>query len=178
MTFEFDKFSKLAEKNYPEELSYSLGECLEVFREYFEIYEERMGEPHPRLTGNHIRNIMSDMPMAQTDSDDALSLSPDEYPAIIAAYFDTEFENCDRNIHHFMSGAIRYYRWLEVNETEDLEPEEGGRYFVKMDLTHDFVGYNFTSFSRACEWMAKVHELFPDYELIMGTQGVSRDICS
>jgi len=48
LLFDFDRFSKIAASVYADS-PYSLAEVLEVFRHYFEQYEEYTGAPHPPI---------------------------------------------------------------------------------------------------------------------------------
>ena len=59
MLFDFDKFSRIAASVSPGG-AYSLEETLNVFRYFFEKYEEVRGEPHPPIRASQIVRIMLD----------------------------------------------------------------------------------------------------------------------
>ena len=48
------------------------------------------------------------------DYSDEVDILPNDYPALIEAYFSQDFKNCDYSIAHFMSGDIRALRYYEA----------------------------------------------------------------
>lgn len=117
MIFDFDRFSKIAASVYNEGNPYSLDECLEVFRCYFQTYEEYMGHPHTPIRREQIAQIMQDMPWVCEDNKvvpfpDILHCS---YKHIIRLHFKTRYRRCDYNINHFFSGRIRELRLHETD---------------------------------------------------------------
>ena len=76
MTFDFERFAKIAASVYSEknpynpkwDNPYSLKECLEVFHCYFQTYEEYMGHPHPPIRREQIAHIMREMPWVCEDN--------------------------------------------------------------------------------------------------------------
>lgn len=114
MLFDFDKFSRIATSVYPGG-AYSLEETLNVFRYFFEKYEEVRGEPHPPIRASQIVHIMLDMPyVEQRDRCGSIAdIDPDCYPVLIDKYFQTPFKNCNYRINHFFSGRIRELRFFE-----------------------------------------------------------------
>lgn len=127
MLFDFDYFAKVAASVYNEENPYKLSECLEVFRYYFQQYEEHTGHPHPPIRAAQVARIMQDMPFLKRP-DPALmefvrerfNYSPidicaDDYPLLIRLHFRTRYKDCDYNINHFFSGRIRELRLHEAD---------------------------------------------------------------
>lgn len=112
---------------YREDNPYTLPECLEVFRLYFQTYEKYMGHPHPPIRASQIARIMQDMPfLARPDPElmkwlkencnynPVSDIDPDTYPLLIQLHFKTRYRRCDYNINHFFSGKIRELRQHEA----------------------------------------------------------------
>ena len=128
MLFDFNRFSRIAASVYSENNLYSLPDCLNVFKCYFEKYEEFTGRVHPPIKASQISRIMQDMPFIDgAQRVKALKemlpewklipdIDPNLYPIIIQLHFKTKYRNCDYNINHFFSGSIRDYRILEANK--------------------------------------------------------------
>ena len=96
--------------------TYCLEETLDVFRYYFEAYENHTGGPHPPIRASQIVRIARIMPYLYEDSvgGDYVEIEPKNYPAIIDQHFRTQYRNCDYNINHFFSGRIRELRYYET----------------------------------------------------------------
>ena len=61
--FDFYLFSKITATVYRDLKSpFSLDEVLDIFDYFFQAYEEAMGEPHPAIRREQIRNIIERMP--------------------------------------------------------------------------------------------------------------------
>lgn len=86
--------------------AFSLKECFDIFKFYFECYKLYMGREHPHLRTSKLIELLNDL------DGDGLFTSED-YPYLIEQYFVTPF-NCDRNIIHFFSGDIRTLRFYET----------------------------------------------------------------
>lgn len=116
MTFDFEKFRRAATAAYEEaDTSYTLEEALSVFTYFFHAYEAARGEPHPPIKKQQIIRIMEAMPyINQQDRGNGLvDIEAEDYPALIDAYFNTDFPNCNYRINHFFSGRIRELRYYE-----------------------------------------------------------------
>lgn len=113
MQFDFRRFSGSAALAYKKGNPYTLEECLEVFRLYFQTYEEYMGHPHPPIKREQISRIMLVMPAEGWYIPDCQEIMPCEYKNIINLHFKTAYRNCDYNINHFFSGRIRELRRYE-----------------------------------------------------------------
>lgn len=117
MKFDFDHFTNIAVRAYSdEEEEYSIEQALEVFRYYFDKYEEYTGKPHPPIRRNQIKKILREMPCVFLENRGGTyeEVSPEEYRAMIDQHFKTEYRNCDYNINHFFSGRIRENRYFEA----------------------------------------------------------------
>ncbi len=116
MVFDFHRFSKIAASVYNQGNPYSLDECLEVFRLYFQTYEEYMGHPHPPIRASQIARIMQNMPWIDGLSGGSIAdISPCDYQILIILHFKTKYRSCDYNINHFFSGKIRELRLHEAD---------------------------------------------------------------
>lgn len=114
MQFDFDLFSWVASRAYKEGNPYSLEECLEVFRCYFQEYEDCMGHPHPPIRAAQIVRIMERMPyIDQLGNGGVADLEAEEYKNLINLHFKTKYRRCDYNINHFFSGRVREMRAYE-----------------------------------------------------------------
>jgi len=116
MLFDFQRFSKIAASVYNQGNPYSLEECLEVFRLYFQTYEKYMGRPHPPIKASQIARIIQDMPWVCEDDKGSrfADFPPYGYKDIISLHFKTKYRHCDFNINHFFAGRIRELRMHEL----------------------------------------------------------------
>lgn len=85
---------------------FSLKECFDIFKFYFECYKLYMGREHPHLRTSKLTELLNDL-------DGNGFFESEDYPYLIEQYFVTPF-NCDRNIVHFFSGDIRTLRFYEA----------------------------------------------------------------
>lgn len=116
MLFDFEIFSRVAKMAYMEiETPYTLQEVLDVFAYFFDAYEAEMGEVHPPIRKEQIKRIIQTMPYYDRTDITAgyTDISPEEYPILIDAYFQTPFKNCNYRINHFFSGMVRTMRMFE-----------------------------------------------------------------
>lgn len=118
MQFDFAQFSKIAATAYPKECQYTLEQCLDVFRCYFQTYEDYIGCPHPPIRREQITQIMEAMPcIVMEDRGENLEpLDPEDYTDLIDLHFKTQYQNCDYNINHFFSGRIREMRFYDAEK--------------------------------------------------------------
>ena len=116
MQFNFQLFSIIATTAYPKECQYTLEQCLEVFRCYFQTYEGYIGRPHPSIKREQITRIMEAMPcIVMEDRVEKLELlDPEDYTFLIDLHFKTQYRECDYNINHFFSGRVREMRLYDV----------------------------------------------------------------
>ena len=115
MFFDFERFADIAKSVFPE-TPYSFEESMSVFRYFFEVYEQVMGHPHPPIRASQIVRICTDMPYLTPEDKGGsyADIDAEAYPAMIDAYFNTDFKNCDYRINHFFSGKIRELRYYET----------------------------------------------------------------
>lgn len=108
-------FCKLAAEAYKEAAqTFSLEECLAVFRYFFTGYQTHTGEAHPPLKKEQITAIMEKMPYTDdSEMHGAFDIDPESYEPLIDRYFQTPFDGCDYRINHFFSGDIRTNRFYE-----------------------------------------------------------------
>lgn len=118
MEFDFHRFSRIAALAYRAGNPYTLEQCLEVFRCYFQTYEDYMGHPHPPIRRVQIARIMEEMPyIIEEDKGGSIEdIDLELYPLLIKLHFKTEYRNCDYNINHFFSGRIRELRVYEAEK--------------------------------------------------------------
>ena len=126
MTFDFERFAKIAASVYNKGNPYSLEDCLKVFYCYFWTYEKYKSCPHPPIRREQIAYIMGIMPfLEQPDPafmkymkeefghDPVPDIDQSTYPNLINLHFKTRYRRCDYNINHFFSGRIREMRLHE-----------------------------------------------------------------
>ncbi len=114
MQFDFEKFAEIAADVYNQtESQYSLEEVLEVFRYYFQRYEDYTGYPHQPIKAAQIARILEAMPSLTLEYSEE-NIEPEYYPPMIDKHFETQYRRCDYNINHFFSGRIRELRYLET----------------------------------------------------------------
>lgn len=75
------------------------------------MYAWRFGKEHPRLSSNAMNDVVSAISWGTELIVDADS---EMYRDMIDKHFDTQYNDCDYNICHFVSGAIRDHRFYEV----------------------------------------------------------------
>lgn len=113
MKFEFERFANILRNIYPES-PYTINETLEVFRYFFERYEEFTGEAHPAIKASQVIRICKIMPFLSGQIGPISDVEPELYPEIIDQYFKTPFRNCDYRINHLFFGSIRKMRLFEL----------------------------------------------------------------
>ena len=105
---DFDIFEKQLQKAYVQtHSSFTLEECLAVFKEFFKAYQVYTGNEHPPLKTSKVIELISSI-------DGGGMFEPDDYSLMINSYFNTVFRSCDRNICHFFSGNIRLLRYYDT----------------------------------------------------------------
>ena len=106
---------------------YSYEDARKVFETYFDYYEAYTGHEHPPISFQQLWDILAVMPyynIVYVDPEHP-DIAPYEYPNLIAAYFMSNFRSkTDRNMIHFFSGDIRYYRSMELATKEIVRLKE------------------------------------------------------
>ena len=125
MKFDFETFEEMAASVYQEENLYTLEEYLQVFRWYFQTYEQHTGRPHPFISREQIARIMLTMPTDGAPRALGETIYYRMYRFLIPMHFHTKYRRCDYNINHFFSGKVRLYRMYELEAgREDFDPLE------------------------------------------------------
>ena len=95
--------------------SWDLEDCINVFRYYYRQYKRTFKQDHPHMKNKTIRRIIEALPYIDDDTmrNKEEDLEPGQYPALIKAYFNQEFDGCNYSMAHFMSGRIRLLRYYE-----------------------------------------------------------------
>ena len=108
---------------------YDLDSILTVFNAFFAEYKKMRDAEHPEVKESQLVDIICKMPYLDNrihrSSKRHFDISPDEYPALIKAYFKCrEYkDSCNWRIYHFFSGNIRRMRWKDINRLKPLIPE-------------------------------------------------------
>lgn len=84
-------------------------EIIPAVEYYLERYEEYTGEGHPALKVRQWQTVINNI--LALDEPEQIGL--EEIEIIIDKHFVTEYENCDYNILHFVSGDIIKHRFYE-----------------------------------------------------------------
>lgn len=92
---------------------FSVEEVIAIFEYYFLMYSMYRGEEHPPLRAGQVLDIMKRMPFVDVGGGADVELIPEQYPGMIARYFNTRFPGCDYRINHFFSGRVREMRMWE-----------------------------------------------------------------
>lgn len=113
--FDYERFTKLCKLAYRriDDCSYSFDDVMQVLTYYIDTYSLILEKPHAMLSVEQIAHIIKCMPYVDNPElpfDCTEYVSPDDYYDMIDKHFATRYRNCDYNIIHFFTGAIRFYR--------------------------------------------------------------------
>ena len=108
-------FKALVIRAYREaKCAYSLDEVLSVLEYFLDKYKQKTGENHPFLRRKQLKDIIEKLPFVDRDQSGVEDSSAEDYPAIIEAYFATNYgPACDYRLNHFFSGAVREIKFYE-----------------------------------------------------------------
>lgn len=84
---------------------------INIIKYYYSVYMNTFHQEHPRLNREAMDNVVSAI---QTGTDMVQDIDVEAYYAMIDQHFQTQYENCDYSICHFMSEGIRNNRFYEV----------------------------------------------------------------
>lgn len=87
------------------------SDFLEIITYYYEAYMRTFHKEHPRLSSNAMESVISALYHGSEMVDE---FHPETYEAMIEQYFQTQYNNCDYNICHFMTEGIRNNRFYEA----------------------------------------------------------------
>lgn len=96
--------------------AYDIQDCspyIDIIRYYYSVYEKTFGNEHPRLSTKAMDSVIDSF-LCSCDNLDGLEYDPDAYYAMIDRHFQTQYQDCDYNICHFMSEEVRNNRFYET----------------------------------------------------------------
>lgn len=101
------------ENQMPEE--WSLPDCTSLFEYYFQQYQMVFKREHPHMRTQTIQQIIAALPAIEDQYGREFDLDPNDYPALIADYFEHDFGRCcNYSMAHFISGDIRLMRCYDL----------------------------------------------------------------
>ncbi|WP_060667128.1 hypothetical protein [Bacillus sp. CHD6a] len=88
---------------------------IEVIEHYLSLYRDCMNEEHPNLKAEQWGYVVDRLYyVTNPDYDIDFDLDESAVMDMMEKHFQTEYENCDYNILHFMSDGVRVKRMYEV----------------------------------------------------------------
>ena len=91
---------------------YQTDDFIEAMQYYVSMYETKMGKPHPRLKPEQWNRAWNDI-QTVFRNDDPIDLEFEDIQKMIDKHFETEYQNCDYNILHFVTEGIMTNRFYE-----------------------------------------------------------------
>lgn len=85
----------------------------DIISYYYSAYKRTFGKEHPRLSAKAMDSIISSF-LSSSDNLDDLEYDPEAYHAMIDRHFQTQYQDCDYNICHFMAEEVRNNRFYET----------------------------------------------------------------
>lgn len=86
---------------------------VDIIGYYYSTYKKTFGKAHPRLSAKAMDSVISSF-LSSSDNLDGLEYDSEAYHAMIDRHFQTQYQDCDYNICHFMSEGIRNNRFYET----------------------------------------------------------------
>lgn len=86
---------------------------IDIIKYYYSRYEKTFGKEHPRLSTKAMDSVIDSF-LSCSDNLNGLEYAPDAYYAMIDRHFQTQYQDCDYNICHFMSAEVRNNRFYET----------------------------------------------------------------
>lgn len=86
---------------------------VDIISYYYSAYNRAFGKEHPRLSARAMDSVISSF-LSSSGNLDGLEYDPEAYHAIIDRHFQTQYQDCDYNICHFMSEEVRNNRYYET----------------------------------------------------------------
>ena len=96
--------------------AYGVQNCspyIDIIKYYYSVYEKTFGKEHPRLSAKAMDSVISSF-LSSSDKLEGLEYDPDAYYSMIDRHFQTQYQDCDYNICHFMSEEVRKKRFYET----------------------------------------------------------------
>ena len=85
----------------------------DIISYYYGAYKRTFGQEHPRLSARAMDSVINSF-LSSSDNLDGLEYDPAAYHAMIDRHFQTQYQDCDYNICHFMSEEVRNNRFYET----------------------------------------------------------------
>ena len=86
---------------------------IDIISYYYSAYKRTLGKEHPRLSAKAMDTVVVSF-LSSSDNLDGLEYDPEAYHAMIDKHFQTQYQDCDYNICHFMSEEVRTNRFYET----------------------------------------------------------------
>lgn len=86
---------------------------VDIISYYYNVYKRTFGKEHPYLSAKAMDSIISAL-LNSSNNLDGLEYYPEAYYAMIDKHFQTQYQDCDYNICHFMSEEVRTNRFYET----------------------------------------------------------------
>lgn len=86
---------------------------IDIISYYYSVYKRTFGKEHPRLSAKAMDTVVVSF-LSSSDNLDGLEYDPEAYHAMIDKHFQTQYQDCDYNICHFMSEEVRNNRFYET----------------------------------------------------------------
>lgn len=102
----FQEFKALFESQY------KTDDFIEAIGYYVDVYETKMGKPHPRLKPDQWDKVWSDIQNVFR-YDSPIELNYEDLEKMIDKHFETNYSDCDYNILHFVTEGIMKNRFYE-----------------------------------------------------------------
>jgi len=108
-----------ATRNSPisyDEYNFTSADKKEIVAYYIKTYSNYMNKQHPKLKPSQWKRVDSGLESIYNKEIDVSFDSPevDEWKQMIDKHFETEYENCDYNILHFITDGVKIKRMYET----------------------------------------------------------------
>ncbi len=108
-----------ATRNSPisyDEYNFTSADKKEIVAYYIKTYSNYMNKQHPKLKPSQWKRVDSGLESIYNKEIDVSFDSPevDEWKQMIDKHFETEYENCDYNILHFVTDGVKIKRMYET----------------------------------------------------------------
>ena len=89
-------------------------DVFKAFVYYMSVYYKTFGHRHPRLSHTSLKKVLNTLCKITLPAD-VIDLTAEEEMSMIDQHFKTRYATCtDYSILHYLSGHIRYFRFMEV----------------------------------------------------------------
>ncbi len=87
------------------------SDYIQIIEYYYSVYMAVFRKEHPRISSAAMDSVIEAL---QCGSDLVDDTDLETYKALIDKHFQTQYDNCDYNICHFMTEGIRNKRFYEA----------------------------------------------------------------